>query len=349
MPDLPILASIDVGTNSTRLLIAKCDGRKTYPIVREMRITRLGEGVDKTGLLWREAIERTISTIAEYSIIVSRHSPLTVRVAATAALRDCRNAAEFVGGVMRSCGLCPEILSGEEEACLSFLGAVSDVERKERDSRGLMVFDIGGGSTEIITENRNQDESCYPDEGYGTLNSTERLAAVRMAGGIERDRNAAIRMLSVDVGCVRMSERFLSEDPPSPIQLARMETFIVSRLKPAIDSLCASKCDSAIGLAGTVTTVSAIVQGLSFYDSEMIHGSCLHLEDVERVYFDLSRISLSERKKVPGLDPARADVIIGGIAVLKSMMRLTGFQTITVSEKDILDGLVIDLYQKLLA
>ncbi len=345
MLDLPIIASVDVGTNSTRLLVAKCDGRRTYPLVRQMRITRLGRGVDATGLLSHEAIEQTVSVIAEYKDLAWRYTPLALRVAATAALRDCRNAPAFIDAVLLRCGLCTEILSGEEEARLSFLGAISDTERKSCEKKRFMVFDIGGGSTEIIVEDFDW-RGCDSNGGTRRAEDVKQLEIHEIKGGAQGDRKMAIRMLSVDVGCVRMSERFLNNDPPSPIQLARMETFIASRLKPAIDSLCASKCDAAIGLAGTVTTVSAIVQGLKSYDSEVIHGSSLRLDDVEKVYLDLSRIPLSERKKLPGLDPGRADVIVGGIAVLRIMMRLSGLETITVSEKDILDGLVIDLYRK---
>ncbi len=347
MPDRPILASIDIGTNSTRLLVAECDGRKTFPVLREMRITRLGEGVDATGLLAPQAVLRTISVIEEYVSMTKGHLPVAVRAAATSALRDCQNREEFLESVEERCGLRPEILSGPEEARLSFLGAVSDVEGSGSGRMRFLVFDIGGGSTEIIVDGYGDEGSCGAPEDSEMEGSEKEFDMPAQSAGIEIEPERQIRVVSVDVGCVRMSERFLSEDPPSPIHLAKMETFIVSQLEPVVKNLCASKCDRAIGLAGTVTTVSAIVQGIAEYDSSLIHGSSLRIEDVERAYLELARMPLAKRRKVPGLDPGRADVIVGGIGVLKSIMRLVGFDNITVSEKDILDGMVIDLHKRM--
>ncbi|MDD5448871.1 MAG: Ppx/GppA phosphatase family protein [Actinomycetota bacterium] len=317
------LASIDVGTNSTRMLVADCDGFVTKTIDRRMVITRLGKAVDGTGKLDSEAIERTLSVLSEYARLLSSHKPERVSVAATSALRDSANAGDFVSRAGEITGSEVEILPGEEEARLSFLGAVSNLPRGKVGSRGkreIFVFDIGGGSTELIVGNlpRKRSRLLYEEP----------------------------RVRSIQVGCVRMSERFLKGDPPSPLALGRMESYLVSTLKPALDSLFQGKPSLVVGLAGTVTTVAAIKLGLTEYNSEAIHHSFLLREEVEEIYRKLASVPLSDRKKIMGLEPERADIIVGGIAVLRAVMDLARVSEILVSEKDILDGLILRLHAR---
>ncbi len=320
------LASLDIGTNSTRLLVADCDGRRTETVDRRMAITRLGEGVDETRRLKPEAVRRTESAILGFAEAMRALEPAGVTAAATSALRDCENGRAFLDAAERLLGERPRIVPGEDEARLSFLGAVSDLggvapEGAER----VLVFDIGGGSTEFI---------------LGDFPPGER-------NGLPSPGGLALR--SVDVGCVRMTERFLkASDPPSPVSIGRMESHAVARLKPTLERLLAGEKPAlAVGLAGTVTTLSGMSMGLEEYQTERIHHSRLSRGQVEDAFVRLARAPLEERKGIMGLEPGRADVIVGGAAVLRVVMDLAGLDEILVSEKDILDGLVIDLFHRL--
>lgn len=310
-------ASLDIGTNSTRLLVAGSDGLTTSTIDRRMTITRLGEGVDKTRELSPGAVERTLAALREYRAVMERLGPAGVTAAATAVLRRVENRADFLDAAERVIGVRPRVLRGEEEAFASFLGAVSDVGDWEGGK--VLVFDIGGGSTELISADAG------PGESLGAL-PVEALAR-----------------RSVDVGCVRMSERFLNSDPPSPVSIGRLESHVLGVLRPVLSSLLDGEPRLAIGLAGTVTTLSGIRQGLREYETGRIHHSVLKREDVEEMFRKLARDPLDERKKTMGLEPGRADVIVGGTAVLRVLMDLARLREILVSEKDILDGLVIEM------
>jgi exopolyphosphatase/guanosine-5'-triphosphate,3'-diphosphate pyrophosphatase len=307
------LASIDIGTNSVRLLVAKCDGERTKTVDRRMVITRLGEGVDDTHRLSTAAIERTAKVLRDYRAALDRLEPAGVRAAATSALRDCLNKDDFLELAAGIAGTKPEILSGAEEARVSFIGAVSDIDSEAMEETGpLLVFDIGGGSTEIIVGTRQ-----------------------------------GIAARSLDIGCVRMSERFLTMDPPSPVAVGRMESYIVGQLKQVMSEILPRGVSLAIGLAGTITTLSAIKQGLKEYDTHRIHHSRLLRAEVDELFLRLASVDLEERKRVMGIEPGRADIIVGGAAVLRAIMDLAGLEDILVSEKDILDGLVIDLYREM--
>jgi len=312
------LASIDIGTNSTRLLVADCDGERTETLDRRMVITRLGERVDEMGVLSPEAVERTLEAMAVYRDVMRPLGPSRISAAATSAVRDCANGPGFLDRAAEVIGERPRVLPGDEEARMSFLGALSDVEGKPGGAGPVLVFDIGGGSTEIIV---------------GTS----------LPGG----RAVITAARSIDIGCVRMSERFLKGDPPSPISIGRMESYILGRLKPVIGDALPERPSLVIGLAGTVTTVSAIKQGLGEYRTELIHHSTLSRRDSEEIFMRLASVPLEERKRVMGLEPGRADIIIGGIAVLRAVMDLARLDEIMVSEKDILDGLIIDLYREI--
>ncbi|PKQ27642.1 MAG: exopolyphosphatase [Candidatus Anoxymicrobium japonicum] len=316
MKDHLRLASLDLGTNSTRLLVAECDGVRTETVDRRMVITRLGEGVDGSRYLLPAAVERTIAAISGFVDVMRPLEPVGVVAAATSVLRDSRNGQQFIDRVEKMLGARTRILAGDEEARLSFLGAVSDLEAAVRVGEGgaALVFDIGGGSTEFVV---------------GEYPMTKKDLTVK----------------SVDVGCVRMTERFLTKsDPPSPLAVGRMEAFLVASLKPVTETLRALKPTLVVGLAGTVTTLSGIKQNLEEYDTERIHHSRLTRQDVEEMFMRLVTATVARRRDIMGLEPGRADIIVGGIAVLRAIMDLTGLDEILVSEKDILDGLVIDLY-----
>jgi exopolyphosphatase/guanosine-5'-triphosphate,3'-diphosphate pyrophosphatase len=289
-----------------------------------MVITRLGEGVDKNHRLLTPAVERTTAALEGYRAVMRPLEPAGVAAAATAVLRDCEGCEDFLDLAQGIIGVKPRVLDGDEEAFMSFLGAVSDLVGKKRAKGGkVLVFDIGGGSTELI------------------------VGQMVGRGGVKGINREALTMRSVDVGCVRMSERFLESDPPSPVSIGRMESHIVKKLRPAIEALLPRKPGLAVGLAGTVTALSGINMGLREYDTDRIHHSKLSRRQVEDIFIKLATVPIEERREVMGLEPGRADVIVGGAAVLRVIMDLAGLEEILVSEKDILDGLVIDLYRKM--
>jgi exopolyphosphatase / guanosine-5'-triphosphate,3'-diphosphate pyrophosphatase len=300
----PIHAAIDCGTNSTRLLIS--DGTTTSE--RLMRITRLGKGVDRTGRLDPEAIERTLEVLREYREVMDRYDVAGVRVAATSASRDAANRDDFFGPAAEILGVELELLSGQEEAAMSFLGATADLE--DRDVLTLVV-DIGGGSTEFAVGTREVDAS-----------------------------------ISIDVGCVRMTEKYLLHDPPLPEELSNCISVVEQYLDDVAREVpTAGMAVRFVGLAGTVTNVAAVELGLAEYDPEAIHHFVLTKDAAEDVFRTLATESVEDRKHNPGLEAQRADVIVGGCCVLVEIFRYFGFTECLVSEADILDGLILSQLQ----
>jgi len=297
-----IVASIDCGTNSVRLLIT--DGKNQ--IERLMRITRLGQGVDATGMLDPEAIERTLSVLREYKEVIDRNNVQKIRMAATSASRDAKNRDEFFNAAEQILGVRPELLSGEEEGRLSFLGATADLNA---DLGPFLVCDIGGGSTEFV---------------YGTENAEQTI--------------------SVDMGCVRMTEAWLVSDPPLPEELSQALSVIDIHLDDVLREVPdAPQAKTFVGLAGTVSNTAMVEQGLPEYDRDKVHHFVLTKAAVEDVFRTLATESVEERKFNPGLEPQRADVIVGGLCVLVMIMRRFGYSECVVSEADILDGLAMSL------
>ncbi|WP_208027351.1 Ppx/GppA phosphatase family protein [Rhabdothermincola sediminis] len=297
------VAAIDCGTNSVRLLVRGPDGRA---LERLMRITRLGEGVDRNGRLEGAAIERTLEVLREYRSVIDRHGVERLRVAATSAARDAVNRDDFFDAVSELVGVRPELLSGEEEGRLSFLGATSELD----PGRGpFLVVDIGGGSTEFA---------------YGTT--------------------ACEATISVDMGCVRMTETYLHHDPPLPEELLAAISVADIHLDDVLRSIPgAAGAATLVGLAGTVTTAAAVELGLATYDRDRIHHFVLTKDAAEDVFRTLATEPLADRVHNPGLEPARADVIVGGMCVLVAIMRRLGFTECLVSEADILDGLAMSI------
>jgi exopolyphosphatase/guanosine-5'-triphosphate,3'-diphosphate pyrophosphatase len=299
------VAAIDCGTNSTRLLVADDDGRT---LERLMTITRLGQGVDATRALSADAMARTVAVLRDYRTVMDRHGVDRVRMTATSAARDATNRDAFFDGAESATGTRPELLSGDEEGLLSFRGATSSLNPADGP---FLVADIGGGSTELI------------------VGSTEPVGT-----------------RSLDVGCVRVTEKFLSTDPPRPEELSNALGFVHDLLEDTVRDIPAMlDAPRLVGVAGTVTTVAAVEIGLQTYDRDRIHHFVLTRPAVEDVFRTLATESRADRIFNPGLEEARADVIVGGTIVLVALMRYFKFDTCLVSESDILDGLVMSLLE----
>jgi exopolyphosphatase / guanosine-5'-triphosphate,3'-diphosphate pyrophosphatase len=301
------LAAIDQGTNSTRLLVAEPDEAGGFEdLAREMVITRLGQGVDETGRLAPEALQGTLVVLARYVRRAQALHVARIRVAATAAVRDAANAAELERPVGELAGSPLEIVSGEEEAGLSFLGATRGLDA----TPPFLVLDIGGGSTEFVV-------------------------------GSERPSAA----ISTQMGSVRLTERFLRSDPPEASERDRMRAAVGDLLDDVERAIPARDARTFVAVAGTSTTVQAIALGLDFYDPELIHRTRLSREDAARVASRLAAMTTAERAALPVMAPGRADVIVAGSVILVEVMERFGFDEAIVSETDILDGLVLEMLE----
>ncbi|HET6833728.1 MAG TPA: Ppx/GppA phosphatase family protein [Acidimicrobiales bacterium] len=300
------IASVDLGTNSTRVLVARPTGGGLDILDRRNTITRLGQGVGTSGRLAPEAVERTLACLRGYHEILDRHGVDRVRVAATSASRDAANREEFFDAVQALIGTRPELLSGDEEGRLSFRGATGDLDPA---TGPFLVVDIGGGSTEFIV-------------------GTDRVEGV----------------MSVDIGCVRLTEKFLLHDPPQAEELSACISLTDAYLDDVVRELpAAAEAHTLVGLAGTVTTVAAVEIGLETYDRDRIHQFHLTHEAAEDVFRTLATEARADRIHNPGLEEARADVIVAGCCVLVALFRHFGFDEMIVSEADILDGLALSL------
>jgi exopolyphosphatase / guanosine-5'-triphosphate,3'-diphosphate pyrophosphatase len=298
--------AVDIGTNSVRLLVADVSGPEPdaplRTVDRRMRITRLGQEVDAGRRLVPDAIERTLTVLREYRAALEDLGAEHLRATATSAARDAANRDEFFDAAEAALGARPELLSGDEEARLSFLGATAGLA----EPSPYLVVDIGGGSTEFVL-------------------GTEAPEALR----------------SVDIGCVRVTEQFLHSDPPTPEELSNAVAVVrdhIAEVEREMPSMREAK--TLIGLAGTVTTIAAIEQGLPGYDSERLHHFRLTKDAAEDVFRTLALEPAEQRRHNPGLEPERVDVIVGGAIVLVVVLRALEFDELLVSEADILDGLV---------
>jgi exopolyphosphatase / guanosine-5'-triphosphate,3'-diphosphate pyrophosphatase len=306
MSDPRRVAAIDCGTNSIRLLIADIDDQELEDVVRRMEIVRLGQGVDRTGELAPEAIERTRVALADYAAEIERLEATKVRMVSTSATRDARNADDFRRMVRATLGSDPEVVSGDEEARLSFIGAVRSLGNAYQPP--FLVVDIGGGSTEFVA-------------GSQTLDAA----------------------LSVDIGCVRMTERHLRSDPPTAYEIDAATKDIAAHVDRALETVRPQPHATLIGLAGSVTTVTAIAIGLTEYDPSRIHGAQVSYEQVARVTEDLLKATREERSRIAVMHPGRIDVIGAGALVLRTIMERSGAATVVASEHDILDGICYGL------
>ena len=323
------VAALDCGTNSLRLLVAEVDpGRgEMTDLSRRMEIVRLGQGVDQTGRLAPEALARTIGVLREYAAVIDAAAVEAVRMVATSATRDADNSAEFVGQVKEVLGIAPEVLTGTEEAMLSFAGATAEL-RGHPDGAPFLVADIGGGSTEFV----------LGPGGYGGAGSPPVSGGFR--GVVPPGQHSAI---SVNIGCVRMTERHLHGDPPAGREVTAATADIDAALARVADALPVRDARTLVGLAGSVTTVAAIAIGLPGYDAARIHHARVSAADVHVVTRDLLAQTRAERAAISVMHPGRVDVIGGGALVLDRIMQRFGFGEVLVSEHDILDGIAWSL------
>lgn len=291
------VAAIDCGTNTIKLLIADAAGER----VREMRMVRLGQDLDRTGVFAPEALERAFAAIEEYAVLLREHRvpPDRVRFVATSASRDAGNADLFVAGVRDRLGVEPEVVSGAEEAALAFQGAVGGL--RDAPARPVLVLDIGGGSTELILG------ADAPSAAY-----------------------------SMDVGSVRLHERHLRGDPPTAAEIAACAADIDAHLdRCPVDPAAAA---TVVGVAGTVTQLAALTLGLSAYDRTVVDQAVLPVADLLATVERLLAMTVAERREVPCMHPGRADVIGAGGLILSRVLARTRAETLVVSESDILDG-----------
>ena len=311
------VAAVDCGTNSIRLLIADLDLDGTAPrlkdVVREMRVVRLGQGVDATGELAPEALDRTFAAAADYAGQIHGHGATRVRFVATSATRDANNRQLFVEGIRELLGVEPEVITGDEEAALSFAGASSVLPSRGADP--VLVVDLGGGSTEFVLGN---------------------------ADGV-------IAAKSVDIGCVRMTERHLRSDPPTADQIAAAEADVDAALDLAARTVPLDHSAAVVGVAGSITTITAHALALPEYSAAAIHGTELSLDAVRRACTELLEMSHAERAALPYMHPGRVDVIGAGALVWRRVLERLAEVTdrrvasAVTSEHDILDGIALSI------
>jgi exopolyphosphatase / guanosine-5'-triphosphate,3'-diphosphate pyrophosphatase len=305
------VAAIDCGTNSIRLLIAEPDGSGGLrDLDRRLEIVRLGQGVDATGEFHPDALQRTFAAVDHYAELIKKANVPVEKVhfVATSATRDAKNRDSFFAGIKQRLGVLPDVISGETEAQLSFIGALS---RVTPEGEPVLVMDIGGGSTELIT-----------GSGAGEMRSA----------------------ISLDIGSVRVTERFLKQNPVADDDLARAMAYVD-------DLLAGSGVDFAsigtwIGVAGTATTLAGVYLELEHYDREQVHGALIPLPAVEELLHRLARMSVEEIRALPSMHPGRADVITGGALVEARIAARLQVEDLIVSESDILDGIALQLLHR---
>lgn len=296
----PIFAAIDCGTHSTRILI----GDGVERMHADMLITGFGRGVDKTGVLAADAMERVRDALVTYRSVMDTFDLAGIRMTATSAARDAANREEFFDLAESVVGVRPELISGAEEAELSFIGATAELDPTDGP---FLVFDIGGGSTEFA------------------------VGSTRMEGGF-----------STDMGSVRFSEKYIESDPPRPEELVACLSVAETHIDDVVREVpMVLGARQLVGLAGTVATAAAVEIGLLEYDREAIHHFVLERDAIEDVYRTLVTEARADRMHNPGLDPGRVDTIVGGMCILVRIVRYFDADTVLVSESDILDGLIL--------
>lgn len=305
-------ASIDIGTVTCRLLLADVSDTSLVELERRCNITNLGVGVDKTGFLRDDAIDRVVSQVGEYVDVVRAymspdHPLIPITAVATSAARDAQNASVLIGR-LRELGVELSVIPGTREAALSFRGASCGYEGER-----LMVVDIGGGSTEVVLG----------------------------VGG-----EAPQFSHSFNIGCRRMTERFMAGDPPTEEECNALRIWVREKMTPVIEQAQVQGCsiDRIVAVAGTPTSVVSIDKHMEVYDSSQVHATVVPRETLQRIYDELRSLPLEQRKMVVGLEPARASVIVAGLAILLEVLDIVGCSSFTVSESDILQGILLAVY-----
>jgi exopolyphosphatase/guanosine-5'-triphosphate,3'-diphosphate pyrophosphatase len=294
------VAAIDLGTNSTRLLVADVDGDRVADVERETRITRLGEGVDERRRLLPLPIARVRNVLSDYRRTIERHDAERALLIATSAVRDADNGEAFLGEIEWSYGFATRLLTGHDEALLTFRGVTTGHDV----SAGTAIVDLGGGSTELVVG----------------------------------DGNAVSWRDSLDIGSVRLTERFLHSDPPTDAELARCADAVRSLLAERVPDDVRREVSAAIGVAGTITSIAALDLGLDEYDRSRVDGHLLTQAALERTGRRLAAVTLEERRRLRPLDPERAPVIVAGAVIVQQIVEFLGVDGIEASEHDILDG-----------
>jgi exopolyphosphatase/guanosine-5'-triphosphate,3'-diphosphate pyrophosphatase len=329
------VAAIDCGTNSLRLLVADIypDTGHLVDLHRRMEIVRLGQGVDATGKLAPEALTRTFAMLAEYAKTISDSGARSVRMVATSATRDASNAAEFTAGVRQILGIDPEVVSGSQEAYLSFSGATAELvagaSSAGHPQPPFLVVDIGGGSTEFVL-------GAPAESGPAESSPSESSPA-----------DSELSAISVDIGCVRLTERHLRNDPPTKAQIDAATADIDAALVKVADAVRVADARTLVGLAGSVTTVTAIALGLETYDADRTHHARISALRVHEVASRLLAQNHEERAANPVIHPGRVDVIGAGALILDRTMHKFGFAEMVASEHDILDGIAWSMAPRL--
>lgn len=295
------VAVIDTGTNSTRLLVAEVTGEAVREIVRQTTITRLGEGVDLNGRLAAAAKKRVLECLVRYAATIGEVGVERALIIATSSVRDASNGPEFIQSMAHASSYDYRILTGEEEASLSFSGAAMD---DFDEARNVMLFDVGGGSTEVV---------------------------------IGRSRRVEFAA-SMDLGCVRLKERFFHADPASPGEINRAAAYVDKKFEKSLTKSQLAGLEETIAVAGTVTTLAAVDLGLETYDRDMVHGHVLTKARVNIMLDMFSGMTISQRLLMPVMEEGRADVIVAGALIVSRLLDYTGVHEFTVSEHDILDG-----------
>jgi exopolyphosphatase/guanosine-5'-triphosphate,3'-diphosphate pyrophosphatase len=301
------VAVVDIGSNSTRLLIADREGDRITELVRHSEVTRLGAGVDADGRLREDAMQRVFDTLDGYRAEIDEHGGAQAVAVLTSAVRDSANGREFAEEVGRRYGLEPHILAGDDEARLTYLGATS--ERDESDRTPTLELDIGGGSTELVI-------------GQG---------------------REVVFHVSTQAGVVRQTERHIHHDPPTGAEMDELAEDVRAILTDAVPADRRESVGHAIGVAGTATSLAAIAQELDPYDPDKVHGYLLGAAECEEILGRLSKMTTEERRHVPGLHPGRAPTIVAGVIIFREVLSLFGLDQIEISEHDILRGAALEL------
>jgi exopolyphosphatase/guanosine-5'-triphosphate,3'-diphosphate pyrophosphatase len=303
------VAVVDIGSNSTRLLIAERSDGRVRELVRETQVTRLGAGVDADGRLREDAMQRVYDTLERYRREIERHHCRAAVAVLTSAVRDSANGQQFAETIRERYALEPHVLTGDEEARLTFLGATG--ERDPDDRRPTLVIDIGGGSTEMV---------------IGTGHEVE-------------------FHVSTQAGVVRQTERHLNHDPPTAAELGELAADVRSIIEQAVPAQWRQGVEHAIAVAGTATSLAAIAQRLDPYDPKRVHGYRLDGDEARRILDELASMPVAQRREVPGLHPDRAPTIVAGVTIFLEVLDLFGLRQIEISEHDILRGAALGLIQ----
>lgn len=305
------IGTIDIGTNSMRLLIAEYVNNKIENRNKYINTTRIGQGVDKDGYITKEAMDRNLKALKEFSDICKEQNCEAVYCMGTSALRDSKNGQEFVKKAKEMANIDVKIICGDEESNLGFLGVLEGTEGDKKDN--ILVIDIGGGSTEFVLGNEEGINFCK----------------------------------SENVGALRMTEKFITTDPISEEDFNQMNYFIENTISSTLEILKNKKISKLVGIGGAITSVSAMNQQLEVYSMEKVHNSEVTKKDIEKILQNLKKMTLNDKKTIKGLQPKRADIITAGVTILNIIMEKLEFEKIMISEYDNLEGLICQNSKKM--